>query len=119
MISTSLRGIRRELQNKGSNTPEPKQFKFEKPVFSQKDFDLPKISELNTTHPARKFLENRRIPSKYLGELYFVERFKEWTNTQKYTFENLDNDEPRIIIPLKNHGKYSGFRGDRSIQSQN
>jgi hypothetical protein len=50
------------LQDRGSNTPEPVQFKFEKPDFSKNDFDLPKISELNTTHPAKKFLNNRRIP---------------------------------------------------------
>lgn len=99
---------------KGSNTQEPKQFKFEKPNFAKKDFDLPKISELNTTHPARKFLDNRRIPDKYLGELYFAEKFKEWTNTQKYTFKDLESDEPRIIIPLKNNGKIFGYQG-RSI----
>jgi transcription elongation factor Elf1 len=99
---------------KGSNTPEPKEFKFDKPNFAKKDFDLPKISELNTTHPARKFLDNRRIPDNYLGELYFAEKFKEWTNTQKYTFNDLKNDEPRIIIPLKNNGKIFGYQG-RSI----
>jgi hypothetical protein len=75
------------LTGRGSNTPEPVQFKFEKPDFSKKDFDLPKILELNTTHPAKKFLNNRRIPTHCLGELYFAERFKEWTNTQKYTFD--------------------------------
>ena len=77
---------------RGSNTPEPKQFKFDKPIFIKKDFDLPKISELNTSHPSRKFLEDRKIPVKCLDELYFSENFKEWTNSQKYTFENLDND---------------------------
>jgi hypothetical protein len=99
---------------KGSNTPEPKQFKFDKPNFAKKDFDLPKISELNTTHLARKFLDNRKIPHKYLGELYFAEKFKKWTNTQKYTFNDLENDEPRIIIPLKNNGEIFGYQG-RSI----
>ena len=96
---------------RGSNTPEPKQFKFDKPIFIKKDFDLPKISELNTSHPSRKFLEDRKIPVKCLDELYFSENFKEWTNSQKYTFENLDNDEPRIIIPLKNNGEIFGFQG--------
>jgi hypothetical protein len=96
---------------KGSNTPEPVQFKFEKPNFAKKDFDLPKISELNTTHPAKTFLNNRRIPVNYFDELYFAEKFKEWTNVQKQTFDNLDNDEPRIIIPLKNNGEIFGFQG--------
>lgn len=96
---------------RASNTPTPKKFKFEKPKFSKKDFDLKKISELNTSHLARKFLQNRRIPDSYFEELYFVENFKEWTNTQKLTFDNLDNDEPRIIIPLKYEGTIFGFQG--------
>ena len=96
---------------RGSNTPEPKQFTFDKPIFAKRDFDLPKISELNTSHPARKFLEDRKIPVKYLSELYLAEKFKEWTNCQKYTFDSLDNEEPRIIIPLKNHGEMFGFQG--------
>ena len=106
---------------RGSNTPAPKvsvpKMEFKKPEFKKKDFDLKKISELNTSHPARLFLENRRIPDHYLDELYFVENFKEWTNTQKYTFNNLDNDEPRIIIPLKNDKKIFGFQG-RSLTPQ-
>lgn len=96
---------------RASNTPTPKKFKFENPKFSKKDFDLKKISELNTSHLARKFLQNRRIPDSYFEELYFVKNFKEWTNTQKLTFDNLDNDEPRIIIPLKYEGTIFGFQG--------
>jgi transcription elongation factor Elf1 len=99
---------------KGSNTPNPESIKFEKPNFSKKDFDLPKISELNITHPARKFLEKRKIPIKYFQNLYFAENFKEWTNTQKHTFDDLGNDEPRIIIPLKDSNEIFGFQG-RSI----
>lgn len=105
------------VTGRGSNTPEPKQFIFDKPIFAKKDFDLPKISELNISHPARKFLEDRKIPVNYLSELYFAEKFKEWTNYQKNTFDNLDNDEPRIIIPLKNQGEIFGFQG-RSLNPE-
>ena len=47
--------------------------------------------------------------------MYFCQKFKEWTNTQKYTFDNLDNEEPRIIIPLKYEGTIFGFQG-RSLR---
>ena len=95
---------------KRSNVASPK-FNFDKPEFSKKSLDLPTIKELNKEHLAREYVEKRKIPQKYFTELYFCEKFKEWTNTQKNTFDNLDNDEPRIIIPLINHGKVFGFQG--------
>ena len=49
--------------------------------------------------------------------MYFCENFKEWTNTQKHTFDKVDKDEPRIIIPLINEGKIIGFQG-RSLQKK-
>ena len=101
---------------KNSNTPEPK-FVSSKPIFKKKSFDLPTIAELNTEHSARVYLEDRKIPEKFLSELYYCENFKEWTNTQKYTFEKVDNDEPRIIIPLINKGEIIGFQG-RSLKKK-
>jgi hypothetical protein len=102
------------LTGKNSNTPEPK-FEFNKPVFSKKAFDLPTIAELNKEHLARTYLENRKIPEKFLKELYYCENFKSWTNQQKHTFNSTDNDEPRIIIPLINKGEIFGFQG-RSLK---
>jgi transcription elongation factor Elf1 len=102
------------LTGKKSNTPEP-EFKFEKPLFRKKSFDLPTIEELNTEHPAREYLEKRKIPEKYFSELYYCENFKEWTNTQKQTFNSIQYDEPRIIIPLINKGKIFGYQG-RSLK---
>jgi transcription elongation factor Elf1 len=98
------------LTGMASNTPNPV-FKSSKPIFSKKDFDLPRISELNNEHPARVYLENRKIPKEYLRELYFCENFKEWTNKQKHTFDSTQKDESRVIIPLKNNGKIFGFQG--------
>jgi hypothetical protein len=95
---------------KGSNVSAPK-IKFESPVFSKKKIDLPSILELDEDHFARKYLENRKIPKKFLKQLYFCEKFKEWTNEQKYTFDSTKNDEPRIIIPLINKGELFGFQG--------
>lgn len=99
------------ITGKNSNTPTPK-FEFEKPVFDKKyKINLPTIAELNTEHPAKVYLQNRKIPEKFLNQLYYCEQFKQWTNEQKYTFESTDQDEPRIIIPLINNGTIFGFQG--------
>ena len=99
------------ITGKNSNTPNPN-FQFEKPVFEKKyEINLPTIEELNTEHPAKVYLQNRKIPGKFLKQLYYCENFKKWTNEQKYTFESIDQDEPRIIIPLINNREIIGFQG--------
>ena len=99
------------ITGKNSNTPNPV-FDFKEPIFKNpKQFDLPTIAELNTEHPAKVYLKNRKIPDKFLDQLYYCENFKKWTNQQKYTFESTNQDEPRIIIPLINHGEIIGFQG--------
>jgi len=98
------------LTGKMSNTPNPV-ISSSKPVFAKKDFDLPRITELNNSHPAKVYLKSRQIPEKRLREFYFCEEFKKWTNQQKHTFDNTDNDEPRIIIPLKDKNGIFGFQG--------
>ena len=110
------------ITGRNSNTPDP-DFNFQKPDFftkrenskNVKKLDLPTIAELNTEHPAKVYLTNRKIPEKFLKQLYYCENFKQWTNEQKYTFESIDQDEPRIIIPLINHGELFGFQG-RSLK---
>ena len=83
---------------------EPK-FEFKKPVFKKK-LDLPKASEVKI---AKEYLEKRKLdPSKF----YFAYKFKEWTNTQKQTFDTIGRDESRIIIPLHDTEKnLIGFQG--------
>jgi len=83
---------------------EPK-FEFNKPVFKRK-LDLPKASEVPA---AKEYLERRKLdPQKF----YFAHKFKEWTNTQKVTFDTIGRDESRIIIPMYNKDKnLIGFQG--------
>ena len=83
---------------------EPK-FEFTKPTFKKK-LDLPKASE---NYTAREYLEKRRLnPEKF----YFADKFKEWTNTQKHTFDTIGRDESRIIIPMYDTDKnLIGFQG--------
>ena len=81
------------------------EFKFKKPVFRKK-LDLPKATE----NPyAKKYLEERKLnPEKF----YFTDKFKEWTNTKKQTFDSTYRDEPRIIIPMYDRDKnLIGFQG--------
>ena len=83
---------------------EPK-FEFKKPTFKKK-LDLPRATEIPI---AKEYLENRKLdPSKF----YFAYKFKQWTNTQKRTFDTIGRDESRIIIPMYDEDKtLIGFQG--------
>ena len=105
------------LSGKATSAPIPV-IPSSKPNFTKKDFDLERISELNKSHPARTYLEKRKIPDRCLRELYYCDNFKQWTNDQKYTFSDVSNDEPRIIIPLKKGRTIFGFQG-RSLSPKN
>ena len=89
---------------KGSIIEEPK-FDFKKPVFRKK-LDLPRASEVPI---AKEYLERRKLdPSKF----FFTNKFKEWTNTHKKTFDNITRDESRIVIPLYDvKNNLIGFQG--------
>lgn len=97
------------LTGKGTVVSSPKPVTT-KPVFTPSIFkDLPKITDLNTSHPAREYLTKRKIPEQYLSKFYYTEDFNRWSKT------NNDYKESRIIIPLKSKdGKVFGYQG-RSI----
>lgn len=102
---------REGLTGKNTQTKNP-EFNFTKPEFRKRKtgIDLEKISELNTTHPARVYLEERKI--KQLDYFYYCPKFKEWTNSQVDVFPNLKQDGPRIIIPLRDtDGNMFGYQG--------
>ena len=84
---------------------EEPEFNFTKPVFKAK-LDLPKASEVPM---AKEYLTKRRLdPNKF----YFAQKFQEWTNKQKQTFDNIVRDECRIVIPLYDtNSELIGFQG--------
>jgi len=85
-------------------TVEEPVFHFETPKFKPK-LDLPKASE---NPDAKKYLESRKLnPDNY----YYTEKFKEWTNSLRQTFDSTDKDEQRIIIPLFYQTNLVGFQG--------
>ena len=84
---------------------ETPKLEFKKPVF-KKTLDLPKASEVPA---AKEYLEKRKLnPEKF----YFAHKFKEWTNSQKQTFDTISRDESRIIIPMYDkNNNLIGFQG--------
>jgi len=107
-----LEKYRSGATGKGRYTPDFKP-KSAKPNFSSKVSDLQSISDLNKKHAAREYLEKRQIPQDKLSSLYYTERFKTWINSKKPgTFQSLQNDRGRIIIPLIGEdGKWFGVQG--------
>ena len=82
-------------------------FKFEAPKFKKK-LKLPKSSE---NPRAAGYLTARQLdPDKF----YYAEKFKEFVNSLKPTFDDTKHDEERIIIPLYYEKNLIGLQG-RSI----
>jgi len=98
------------LTGRATNTPNPK-LEFEKPKFQSNKHGVVPISILDESHPAKKYLLDRMIPKEKLSKLYFCPKYKAWVNSQKDTFNNIDDDHGRIIIPLINNGQWFGFQG--------
>lgn len=106
-----LERYKQGLTGKGRNVADP-EFKNEKPKFVKSQTNLPKVSTLNSDHPAKGYLLGRGIPEKYFSEFYYAENFCQWTNSQKPTFKNVKKDHPRIIIPfIDTDGKWFGYQG--------
>lgn len=72
-----------------------------------------KISQLDYNHPAKLYIENRKIPTTSHYKIFFTPRFKSWVNgVIPNKFPKILKDEPRIIIPLLDeHKKLFGIQG--------
>ena len=98
------------LTGKGTNVADP-EFNYQKPTF-KKQGELQTISELNTSHSSLAYLTKRGIARKHFSNLYYVDEFCTWVNTQKPTFRDVRKDHPRIIIPfVDENGEWFGFQG--------
>ena len=74
---------------------------------------LKKISQLDPEHPAKKYVQKRKIPAAVHYKLFYAPKFKAWVTTiipEKFNLES--GDEPRLIIPfLDKDGNLFGFQG--------
>jgi len=77
--------------------PEEK-FEFEAPKFKKKDphlEELISINKLSVEHPARQFVESRKIPEEFFDDLYLCPKFVQWSNIQS------QQEHPRLVIPFR------------------
>ncbi len=77
--------------------------------------ELKKISQIPYDHRARKYLDERKIPLDVHYRLYYCEKFYAWVNQHlpgKFKDKQLNDDEPRIVIPfIDNRGYVFGVTG--------
>lgn len=74
---------------------------------------LPKISSLPINHPAKQYIDKRKIPSKQHFKLFYCDKFKVFVNgIIPDKFESVEMDDERIIIPFLDENKnLIGFQG--------
>lgn len=70
------------------------------------------LDKLSEYHPARQYVQNRKIPEKFYKDLYFTTKFKHFINNIIPEKFKEDNDHPRLIIPyFDKFGKCFAFQG--------
>ena len=118
-----------ERYKTGSDTITPKpEFKFNAPVFNKNKSskgkklepssesivkELKSISELPHEHPARKIVEQRKLPKDSYKDLFLCPEFYKFTNKLiPNKFPSLDGDHPRLLIPFRNEeGEIFAYQG--------
>jgi len=84
--------------------------------------DLKKISQLEVAHPAKKYVEGRKIPSNQHYRLYYCPRFYHWVNKHlpgKFKKElEVQHEHPRLILPfIDENGYVFGFQGRSFVKN--
>jgi transcription elongation factor Elf1 len=93
---------------RGTVVEEPK-FNFEPPKFRSKI----KLPLAFTNSRACDYLKKRKLNP---ADFYYAEKFKEFCNSYKPTFDDVKKDHSRIVIPLFYKNSMIGFQG-RSLDS--
>jgi len=64
---------------------------------------LTNFSQIEDTHPAKKYIIKRQIPEQYFDKLYYCDKFQSYVNRLRPgTFDELNKsyEHPRLIIPF-------------------
>jgi len=74
---------------------------------------LKKISQLPVDHPAKIYVENRKIPADKQYKLFYAPKFYEFAKLfSPEKFNDIVKDEPRLIIPfIDSNNELLGFQG--------
>lgn len=84
----------------------------EKPIFNKK-INLPSILSLHPNHPARVFIEKRKLPHDKISNLFYAEDYAKFVD-EIYPENNkgLHEKDERIVIPFYDEKKILwGFQG--------
>jgi hypothetical protein len=91
------------------DSPKPKK------LFCEALKGLKRISQLEPNHICKRYIEKRRIPTRFHWKLYHCPKFMTFTNgliPGKFSQEALRHDEPRLLIPFfSRNGKLVGYQG--------
>ena len=81
---------------------------------------LKKISQLAFDHPAKRYVDKRKIPPSFHSELFYAPKFYKWVNEcVPNKFPETERDEPRLVIPfIDEHNRLIGFQGRAFGKSQ-
>lgn len=116
-----------ELFNEGSLNKTFEEFEqFSKDEVKKKKVEknpllkLKKVSQLPSDHPAKLYVENRKIPYKHHHRIYYCSKFKKWVDqyVDDTIFKDyIDSIDRRLIIPfLDEDGEFFGCSA-RSIEA--
>jgi hypothetical protein len=74
---------------------------------------LKKVSQLIPTHPAKMYVEGRKIPKRFHYKLFYAPKFNAFAHQfAPEKFDIVDKDEPRLILPfISRDGELLGFQG--------
>lgn len=104
------------LKNKNSDLKPLDTLVHKQPEFKKKTSPLKsiqKLSGLRSDHPARLYMNSRKIPVKEHHRIWYAPKYNKWVNS--LLPDKIDKgvkDEPRLVFPFINeHGKVVGFTG--------
>lgn len=67
---------------------------------------LKKVSQLDTHHPVAQYVNSRKIPARVHYKLFYAPKFYAFAKQfSPDKFQDMDKDEPRLIIPFINSEK--------------
>jgi transcription elongation factor Elf1 len=97
-------------------------FDFSAPKFSNKPQNIEGLRRIDTIpaeHKAVRYLSARKIPEAKYKSLYYTENFKEWVTSLSPKYDNLPDNEERIVIPYyDDKGNLFAAQG-RSLDAKN
>lgn len=105
------------IENGSNNSKTDDEVKADKAFNSNALQSLRRVSQLEDDHPTKKYVNSRCIPELLHSKLYHCTKFKSWVNTVvPDTFETLENENSRLIIPFFNKIEMHAFQG-RALNS--